>query len=190
MKPYHETNVRLTWLQHRRPVQARRLRRQHRERQRYFQRRFAGDQPRPAGARAGQFRLLSATHVRYPLRGELRRLSMAGDWQLEDLYHTVVNVKDLDESGGFLRAAQLHGPERSPESRLAGLRRHHLRYAPGQGPGGADGPAQRSARTYDRSHPRLARKPSAAFPDPDKVADTVPRIIPSAPKASTPPTRN
>jgi catechol 2,3-dioxygenase-like lactoylglutathione lyase family enzyme len=98
-----------------------------------------------------------------------------GAWSLASLYHTVINVRDLDESIAFYR---LLGFEVLNDRRhvdwpafVAGL--FGLQRAKGRGvlmvlPADPDGPMLDLIEWLE---------PRAAFPDPAKEATTVPRII-------------
>jgi catechol 2,3-dioxygenase-like lactoylglutathione lyase family enzyme len=100
---------------------------------------------------------------------------MASSWKLENLYHTVVNARDLDESVAFYR---LLGFEVLNDRReviwpdfvatIFGMNR-----AKGRGvlmvlPSDPDGPMIDIIQWVE---------PLAEFPDPAKVRDQVPRII-------------
>src|SRR4051812_45192144 len=96
-------------------------------------------------------------------------------WELTSLYHTVVNCRDLDESVAFYR---LLGFEVLNDRRtvvwpdfVAGI--FGLRKAQGRGvlmvlPADPDGPMIDLICWLE---------PAAAFPDPGKAAEEVPRII-------------
>src|SRR5579862_8048101 len=100
---------------------------------------------------------------------------MAADWSLDSLYHTVVNARDLDESVAFYR---LLGFEVLNDRRhvdwpdfvasIFGMRR-------------AKGRGVLMVLPADPGGPMIDLidwlEPSAAFPDPAKAADTVPRIL-------------
>jgi glyoxylase I family protein len=100
---------------------------------------------------------------------------MADAWKLESLYHTVVNVRDLDESVAFY---QLLGFEVLNDRRkvdwpdfvatIFGMRR-------------AKGRGVLMVLPSDPHGPMIDLidwvEPKAAFPDPAKAPDEVPRII-------------
>ena len=98
-----------------------------------------------------------------------------GGWTLTSLYHTVVNCRDLDESVAFYR---LLGFEILNDRRtvvwpdfVAGI--FGMRKAQGRGvlmvlPSDPDGPMIDLIKWVE---------PQAAFPDPAKAPDEVPRII-------------
>ncbi|MHB8528891.1 MAG: VOC family protein [Caulobacteraceae bacterium] len=100
---------------------------------------------------------------------------MVAEWKLENLYHTVVNAADLDQSVAFYR---LLGFEVLNDRRkvdwpdfVAGI--FGMRRAKGQGvlmvlPSDPNGPM------IDLIH---WLEPRAQFPDPVRAAEEVPRII-------------
>jgi catechol 2,3-dioxygenase-like lactoylglutathione lyase family enzyme len=100
---------------------------------------------------------------------------MAGDWKLDSLYHTVVNVRDLDESVAFyerLGFVVLNDRRKVdwPDF-VAGI--FGMRRAKGRGvlmvlPSDPNGPM------IDLIH---WLEPQARFPDPAAAATEVPRII-------------
>ena len=67
---------------------------------------------------------------------------MAQDWSLERLYHTVVNVKNLDDSVAFYRLLGFDVLDDRRDVDLAGFRRDDLRHEAGKGPRRADDPAE------------------------------------------------
>jgi catechol 2,3-dioxygenase-like lactoylglutathione lyase family enzyme len=99
----------------------------------------------------------------------------AGDWALTSLYHTVVNCRDLDASVAFYRLLgfEVLNDRRDvvwPEfvAAIFGLRR-----AQGRGvlmvlPGDPNGPMIDLIEWLE---------PQARFPEPERVAEEVPRII-------------
>ena len=100
---------------------------------------------------------------------------MADDWALSRLYHTVVNCQDLDESVAFYRLLgfEVLNDRRNvvwPEF-VAGI--FGLTRAQGRGvlmvlPGDRDGPMIDLIEWVE---------PRAAFPEPERRDETVPRII-------------
>jgi catechol 2,3-dioxygenase-like lactoylglutathione lyase family enzyme len=100
---------------------------------------------------------------------------MADDWVFENLYHTVVNARDLDESVAFYR---LLGFEVLNDRRhvvwpdfvasIFGMRR-------------AKGRGVLMVLPSDPNGPMIDliewQEPAAVFPDPAKAADETPRII-------------
>lgn len=100
---------------------------------------------------------------------------MAGSWKLENLYHTVVNVRDLDESVAFyeLLGFRVLNDRRGVDwpdfvATIFGMRR-----AKGRGvlmvlPSDPDGPMIDLIEWL---------APKAEFPDPRRATDAVPRII-------------
>jgi len=100
---------------------------------------------------------------------------MAGAWKLDNLYHTVVNVRDLDESVAFyeLLGFKVLNDRRKVDwpdfvATIFGLKR-----AKGRGvlmvlPADPDGPMIDLIEWL---------APQAKFPDPGQAAETVPRVI-------------
>jgi catechol 2,3-dioxygenase-like lactoylglutathione lyase family enzyme len=100
---------------------------------------------------------------------------MAGTWKLDNLYHTVVNARDLDESVAFYRLLgfEVLNDRRKVEwpdfvASIFGMRR-----AKGRGvlmvlPSDPNGPMIDLIQWME---------PHAVFPDPARIAEDVPRII-------------
>ena len=100
---------------------------------------------------------------------------MAGNWKLESFYHTVVNVRDLDESIAFYRLLgfEVLNDRRKVDwpdfvATIFGLRR-----AKGRGvlmvlPSDPNGPMIDLIQWLE---------PAAAFPDPARRSEEVPRIL-------------
>ncbi len=100
---------------------------------------------------------------------------MSATWKLENLYHTVVNVRDLDESVAFyeLLGFSVLNDRRKVDwpdfvASIFGMRR-------------AKGRGVLMVLPNDPNGPMIDLidwlEPKAEFPDPAKVADAVPRII-------------
>ncbi|MGH7021971.1 MAG: VOC family protein [Caulobacteraceae bacterium] len=100
---------------------------------------------------------------------------MSGEWGLENFYHTVINVRDLDTSIAFYRRLgfEILNDRRNVDwpDFVAGI--FGMRRAKGRGvlmvlPSDPNGPMLDLIEWLE---------PKATFPDPNRAADEVPRIL-------------